>query len=97
MPGSKFPLEIQPRIPAELGRLGEMANDLMYTWDRSIRSLFYRLDRELWEVCGHNPKVFLRQVSQQRLTEAGEPEPGLRAWSIACHALFASSRFQILE
>ena len=70
MPGSQFPLEIQPRIPPELERLTEMANDLMYSWDRSIRSLFHRLDRSAWEGCGHNPKAFLRRVSQQRLDEA---------------------------
>ena len=70
MPGSTFPLEIQPRLPAELARLQEMANDLMYSWDRSIRSLFHRLDRELWEACGHNPKAFLRRVAQQRLNDA---------------------------
>jgi len=28
MPGTTFPLEVQPRIPAELVRLQEMANDL---------------------------------------------------------------------
>tara|TARA_R110001592_G_scaffold148073_3_gene372730 strand:+ start:23297 stop:25843 length:2547 start_codon:yes stop_codon:yes gene_type:complete len=72
MPGSVFPLEVQPRIPAELERLQEMANDLMYSWDRSIRSLFHRLDRELWESCGHNPKAFLRRVSQHRLNNAVE-------------------------
>jgi len=49
-----------------------MANDLMYSWDRSIRSLFHRLDRELWDACGHNPKLFLRRVSQARLDEAAE-------------------------
>ncbi|MDH3994797.1 MAG: DUF3417 domain-containing protein, partial [Gammaproteobacteria bacterium] len=70
MAGSTFPLEIQPRIPAELARLQEMANDLVYSWDRSIRSLFHRLDRDLWEACGHNPKAFLRRVSQRRLDEA---------------------------
>jgi starch phosphorylase len=70
MPGSTFPLEVQPRIPTELDRLQEMANDLVYSWDRSIRSLFHRLDRDLWEACGHNPKAFLRRVSQHRLDEA---------------------------
>lgn len=69
MPGSTFPLEVQPRIPPELARLQEMANDLMYSWDRSIRSLFHRLDRELWEQCGHNPKSFLRRVPQRRLDD----------------------------
>ncbi len=70
MSGSTFPLEVQPRIPRELDRLQEMANDLVYSWDRSIRSLFHRLDRDLWEACGHNPKAFLRRVSQRRLDEA---------------------------
>ena len=70
MPGSVDPLEVQPRIPGELTRLQEMASDLVYSWDRSIRSLFHRLDRELWEACGHNPKAFLRRVSQHRLDEA---------------------------
>ncbi|MDH3991651.1 MAG: alpha-glucan family phosphorylase [Gammaproteobacteria bacterium] len=70
MPGSIYPLEVQPRIPGELARLQEMANDLVYSWDRSIRSLFHRLDRDLWEACGHNPKAFLRRVSQHRLDEA---------------------------
>ncbi len=34
---------------------------------------------------------------EQRLTAEGETDASLRAWSMACHALFASSRFQILE
>ncbi len=70
MPGSQFPLEVQPRIPPELARLQDMANNLMYSWDRSIRSLFHRLDRRVWDGCDHNPKAFLRRVSQQRLDEA---------------------------
>jgi starch phosphorylase len=72
MPGSIFPLEVQPRIPPQLERLPELADDLMYSWDRPIRSLFHRLDRELWEACGHSPKAFLRRVSQQSLDEAAQ-------------------------
>ncbi len=34
---------------------------------------------------------------QGDFTTAGEEEPELKAWTLACHALFASSRFQILE
>ncbi len=72
MAGTRFSIEVQPRIPERLHRLPELANDLFYSWDRSVRGLFFRLDRELWERCGHNPKVFLRRVSQQRLNEAAE-------------------------
>jgi starch phosphorylase len=67
-----FTLEVQPVLPAKLARLNELANDLLYSWDRQVRGLFFRLDRELWEVCGHNPKVFLRRVAQQRLDDAVE-------------------------
>ncbi len=35
--------------------------------------------------------------TRKRLTEKGQTDAELRAWSMACHALFASSRFQLLE
>ncbi|HYA36698.1 MAG TPA: DUF3417 domain-containing protein, partial [Candidatus Methylomirabilis sp.] len=72
MPGTRYKLEVQPVIPERLKRVQELANDLLYSWDREVRSLFFRLDRELWEACGHNPKVFLRRVAQQRLLDAAE-------------------------
>jgi len=72
MPGTRYKLEVQPVIPERLKRLQELANDLLYSWDREVRALFFRLDRELWESCGHNPKVFLRRVAQQRLLDAAE-------------------------
>ncbi len=72
MPGTRFSLEVQPRIPPRIGRLEELANNLLYTWDRNVRSLFYRLDTGLWEQVGHSPKLFLRRVAQQRLEKAAE-------------------------
>ena len=56
-PGTVYNIEINPEIPAQLARLPELANDLYYSWDRHLRGLFFRLDRSLWESCGHNPKV----------------------------------------
>lgn len=67
MAGTRFSLECQPHLPPSLSRLEEMANNLLYSWDRELRGLFFRLDSPLWEQCGHNPKVFLRRVSQERL------------------------------
>ncbi|MDE2089251.1 MAG: alpha-glucan family phosphorylase, partial [Gammaproteobacteria bacterium] len=72
MPGTRYTLEVHPNVPPRLERLAELANDLLYSWDRQVRALFFRLDRELWESCGHNPKVFLRRVAQERLNEAAE-------------------------
>ena len=72
MAPTRYSLEVQPVIPEKLKRLTELASDLLYSWDREVRGLFFRLDRPLWEACGHNPKVFLRRVAQSRLDEAVE-------------------------
>ncbi len=65
-----FKIEVRPQIPEGLAGLEELANDLLYSWDRGARGLFYRLDISLWESCNHNPKLFLRRVSQQILDDA---------------------------
>jgi len=74
MAGTRFTLEVQPKIPSQLARLEELANDLLYSWDRNVRQLFYRLDAKLWKPCGHSPKVFLRRVSQQKLEDAAKDQ-----------------------
>lgn len=70
MPGTRFTLEVQPQIPVRLSRLSELANNLFYAWEHQITGLFARLDSALWSQSGHNPKLFLRRISQQRLEEA---------------------------
>jgi starch phosphorylase len=72
MSETKFCVEVQPVIPERLAGIEELANDLLYSWDRGVRGLFYRLDPTLWESCNHNPKVFLRRISQTVLEEAAE-------------------------
>ena len=41
-------------------------------------------------------RVFV-ETTEKRLAGTGTPDPSVRAWSIACQALFSSSRFQFLE
>ena len=72
MSGTRFTLEVQPRIPEALQRLEDLANDLFYSWDRQVRRLFIRLDKDLWSSSGHNPKTFLRRISQQKLDAAND-------------------------
>lgn len=72
VPGTRYPLEVQPNIPERLARLSELAVDLLYSWNRPIRLLFVRLDPVLWERCGRNPKLMLRRVGQERLDEAAQ-------------------------
>ncbi len=72
MTGTPYSFEIQPVIPKALEGLNDLANDLLYSWDATVRGLFVRLSSELWEQTGHSPKVFLRRISQERLDAAVE-------------------------
>lgn len=70
MSGTLYKLEVRPTLPEKLSGLDTLAQDLLYSWDRGVRGLFYRLDCELWEACNHNPKVFLRRIAQDKLDDA---------------------------
>jgi starch phosphorylase len=72
MAGTSFQLEVNPKLPARLARLDELANNLWYSWDRPTRTLFARLGQKLWGAVGHSPKAFLKRVDQHRLDEAAE-------------------------
>jgi starch phosphorylase len=71
-PGTSYSIEIQAVLPVRFARLGELANDLYYSWSRSVRALFRHLDPESWDAAEHNPRVFLRRIRQDRIDGAVE-------------------------
>jgi glycogen phosphorylase len=71
-PRNNYSIEVVPRIPQKLIRLEDLATNLWYSWDRATRAIFAQLHPKLWDVVGHNPKVFLRRVDEHRLQEAAE-------------------------
>ncbi|SOD40914.1 alpha-glucan family phosphorylase [Nitrosovibrio sp. Nv4] len=72
--GTVFTIAVNPKIPGRLARLEELANNLWYSWDRSTRSLFSRLDPRLWGAVEHNPKAFLKRVDESLLLKAAEDQ-----------------------
>ncbi len=72
MNATEFNLEVKPRVPAGLVRLHELASNLLYSWHRPIRELFFGLDMSLWKDCNHSPKLFLRRVDQDKLEAAAD-------------------------
>src|SRR5687767_313633 len=48
----------------------ELANNLWYSWDRSTRGLFAKLNPALWDAVGHSPKALLKRIDEQRLIDA---------------------------
>jgi starch phosphorylase len=73
-PGTRYFLEVNPRIPKRLARLEELAANLWYSWDRPTRALFAKLNPALWDAVGHCPKAMLKRIDEQRLLDAaGDP------------------------
>ena len=70
--GTRYTLEVNPRIPPRLARLEELVDNLWYSWDRPTRELFARLHPSLWAAVGHNPKAFLKRVDEAKLVEAAD-------------------------
>src|SRR3954470_7432408 len=69
-PGTRYTLEVNPRIPKRLARLEELAGNLWYSWDRNTRALFARLNPSLWDAVGHSPKAMLKRIDEQKLLDA---------------------------
>jgi starch phosphorylase len=81
MSGTFYCFEVVPKIPPRLQRLADLSQDLYYSWSSQTRALFYFLHPELWEMCGHNPKLFLHRVSQHRLEEAVKDRTFMEAFN----------------
>jgi starch phosphorylase len=79
--GHTFTLEVNPKIPRRLARLEELATNLWYSWDRPTRTLFARLHPGLWDAVGHNPKLFLRRIDEQRLVDAVDDQVFLATYN----------------
>src|SRR3954462_6854719 len=69
-PGTRYQLEVNPKLPKRLARLDELAGNLWYSWDRATRAIFARLNPALWDAVGHNPKAMLKRIDEQRLLDA---------------------------
>ena len=69
---TEFTIEVKPQLPESIAGLAELAENLLYSWQGSIRELFVVLDRELWISCHHNPTLFLRRIDESRLAAAAE-------------------------
>jgi glycogen phosphorylase len=61
---------VTPSLPEPLRPLIEIAHNLWWSWNYEAVELFTRLDRDLWDSCGHNPVIMLGSISQETLDRA---------------------------
>jgi starch phosphorylase len=75
---------VRPALPASLSRMGELAYNLLWSWEPAIRSVFRRLDQGLWRDCGYNPVLMLGRVSQASLEKAAADPRFVAVYQTAC-------------
>ncbi len=63
---------VNPQLPKRIAKLGEIANNLWWSWNSEFLRLFKSIDSDLWEACNKNPVKFLKLVSQDRLEMAAK-------------------------
>ena len=54
-------------LPNRIHRLNELAGDLWWSWNRTARVVFRRLDYPLWRSTAHNPVKMLGLISNDAL------------------------------
>ena len=78
---------VRPALPPAISRMGELAYNVLWSWDHAIRGLFRRLDPTLWKTCGHNPILMLGRVPQATLERAASDPRYLALYHRSCDRL----------
>jgi glycogen phosphorylase len=83
---------VRPTLPPQLSRMTELAWNLLWSWEPSIRTLFRRLDPALWKESGYNPVVMLGRVSQNALERMAADPRYIAQYQLACQRFDAQIR-----
>src|SRR5579872_5148302 len=77
---------VRPALPDALSRMGELAYNLLWSWEPIVRSMFRRRD------CGYNPVLMLGRVPQATLQKAANDPRYVAVYRMACEAYDARTR-----
>ena len=71
-----------PHLPKRIAGLGELAENLWWSWHPSARVLFKSLHRRTWKESGHNPDKVLRQIAVELLDSAATNADFIRNYDL---------------
>jgi starch phosphorylase len=72
--------DVYPNLPDRLAGLGEIANNLWWSWHPDARMLFKYLNRQAWKESTHNPVKMLRELSKEELEKATQDQDYLNQY-----------------
>ena len=61
---------VKPQLPKPIEKMGEIAENLWWSWNTEFLKIFKEIDIDLWERCDKNPVKFLKQIDQEKLEKA---------------------------
>ena len=65
---------VRPVLPDALAPLGELAQNLRWSWHPESQDVFREVDADLWESTGRDPVKLLGAVSRSRFDELAADE-----------------------
>jgi starch phosphorylase len=71
-----------PNLPERIIGLGELAENLWWSWHPEARMLFKRLSRQGWKESGHNPDKMLKDLPGNLLEWAAKDPSYLRHYDV---------------
>ena len=71
-----------PNLPDRLLGLGEMAENLWWSWHPAARMVFKSLNRQSWKESRHNPDKTLKELPPETLAEAAQDPDFLRHYDL---------------
>ena len=72
------PIAVKSNVPAELGKLEELARNMWWAWNHDARSLFRSLDETLFEECGQNPVLLLERLGFEKMEKLSQDKAVLK-------------------
>jgi starch phosphorylase len=76
-----------PRLPDRIAGLGELAENLWWSWHPAARMLFKSLDRQAWKESIHNPDKMLKELPKEILERAATDDDYLRNYDVVISQL----------
>ncbi len=74
---------VRPVLPERLEALGDLAQNLRWSWHPETQDIFAAVDPEAWRSCGHDPVHLLGSVSVDRLERLEKDDDFVRRLEVA--------------
>jgi starch phosphorylase len=71
-----------PHLPDRIAGLGQLAENLWWSWNPQARMLFKSLDRQAWKESIHNPDKMLKEIPGEILENAAGDDDYLRNYDV---------------